>query len=140
MEAKGNKMNLEGLPPWEMHDDGLITTSSLANERALLYIFVETAIAHNDNRLRDLLAENTINVEQFPTPDPNPQAAALPTKQEVNLLLSGAYNLVGIKRWWQRPRKSLDRKTPHEVWETDPQRVWNVAREIVTGVFQERKD
>lgn len=137
------KIDMTGLPKWEMGNDGLITASALQHQRALLYTFVETALAHNDRQLEDLKEEKarTVKIEMRNSPalEPNPASSAAPTKQEVNLLLSGAFNLVGTRRWWQRPLKSLDMKTPHEAWETDPQRVWDVARERVNLAFRDRE-
>jgi uncharacterized protein (DUF2384 family) len=49
------------------------------------------------------------------------------TKQEmiddINKVLEGAYTDDGIRRWWLRPRKQLDDKTPKEVFDTEPQRI-----------------
>jgi transcriptional regulator with XRE-family HTH domain len=52
--------------------------------------------------------------------------------------LSGAYNEVGIRRWFERPRSALDGKRPADLlkggWSPDdpaPQRVRNLARALV---------
>ena len=54
------------------------------------------------------------------------------TKQEmiddINKVLEGAYTDDGIRRWWLRPRKQLDDKTPKEVFDTEPQRIVELAK------------
>ena len=56
------------------------------------------------------------------------------TKQEmidgINEILKGLYTEDGIKRWWLRPRKQLDDKAPQEVFDTDPQRVVELAKSL----------
>lgn len=52
-----------------------------------------------------------------------------PTRKQVNEILSESWTPVGIKRWWDRPRHLLDGKTPKEMWEIDPQKVYDLAIE-----------
>ena len=37
--------------------------------------------------------------------------------EEVDALLRGSYNALGIRRWWQRPRKQLGERSPLAVWQ-----------------------
>lgn len=142
-----DKKNVSGLPKWEMGDDCLIATSALANARALIYTFVEAAIAHNDQVIEDSKEEKAraVKIEAkyavttSPTLEPDPHLPPL-TKQAVNSMLFGSYTLAGTRRWWSRPRKSLGMKTPNEMWEIDPQRVYDAAKNLLGGPPKERKD
>lgn len=50
------------------------------------------------------------------------------TREQVNEVLRGGYTELGIGRWWNRPRRSLDLYTPNEYWEIDPDRVLELAK------------
>jgi hypothetical protein len=51
------------------------------------------------------------------------------TKEYVNWMLEAAYTPEGMERWWVRPRKELDGKTPEEAWDTDREKVvWMAER------------
>lgn len=47
--------------------------------------------------------------------------------EEVNEILRGSWTTEGVLKWWHRKRFQIDYKTPLEVWETDPQRVYDLA-------------
>lgn len=131
------------LPEWEMNDDGTITCSSLKHAKALLYTFVETAIAHNDK----LFADRKL-IEIAETPEVKPlkfeeakeavaemriERAERPTKVAVNRILLGSYTTAGITQWWKRPRKEFDGLTPTAMWVIDPHRVTALVRSINSG-------
>lgn len=136
---EGNKINSENLPPWEMHDDGLINTSGLANAKAMIYTFVEAALAHNDRILVELLEKDTVETEQFPAPTPDPQLPPV-TKHTVNQLIAGSFNAFGIQRWWNRKRAGFGWLTPEQMWEIDPQKVYDLAKTYPNQIFTEGKE
>jgi hypothetical protein len=54
--------------------------------------------------------------------------------------LAGAYNEIGVRRWFERPRTALDGRAPAHFlkgdWQPEepgPQRVRALARSLVTG-------
>ena len=50
-----------------------------------------------------------------------------PTVEKINEILRGSYAEEGIPHWWNRPRGQLDGRTPAEAWDTDRQRVAELA-------------
>jgi len=56
------------------------------------------------------------------------------TETEINKLLSTSYTDKGIERWWVRTRHQLDHKTPKEVFLTDPQKILDLAKELIGAI------
>jgi hypothetical protein len=51
----------------------------------------------------------------------------------INEILRGAYKEDGIKTWWNKPRSQLGGMTPREMWGTDRDKVWALARSLEAG-------
>ncbi len=61
-------------------------------------------------------------------PDLDAKRLELGDEEFVWWCIAGSYTPGGCERWWNRPRKHLDEKTPSEVWNEMPEQVIGLAR------------
>jgi hypothetical protein len=114
------------LPKWSINDLGVIFASKIHQQDALQYTFMEAVEAHNTN----LVITPVVEEEKVPekevievTSIKPPISVIKVTKAEVNSVLSGMYSADGVRRWWTRPRRTLDDMSPTAMWEIEPERV-----------------
>jgi hypothetical protein len=110
------------LPKWSINDLGVIFASKIHQQDALQYTFMEAVEAHNTNLVVAPVVEPEKEVTEMVVVKP-PISVMKVTKAEVNSVLSGMYSADGVRRWWYRPRRTLDDMSPTAMWEIEPERV-----------------
>lgn len=92
------------------------------------------------DRLAELTGTSPASVRRYMSgarSTPDPLAARLHLLAVISGDLAGAYNEIGIRRWFERPRTFLDGKAPAELlqgeWDPEddgPKRVRELARSL----------
>lgn len=110
--------------------DEALTSSPLPDRE-----FVELLQIFDADQLADLIGTSAVSLRRYIAGSrsvPDGIAARLHWLALVTADLAGAYNPIGIRRWFERPRSQLDGRAPRELlgrdWDPDDEPVEDVRR------------